>query len=90
MAEDKVSSAQGEAPAMLVSSIARSRSVREAIQEVKMVQVWFLIIGPDVSFSLPFHYHMIMSSLESEEISCSKYLNWSLASAFGANEIAGS
>ncbi|KAF3438940.1 hypothetical protein FNV43_RR17215 [Rhamnella rubrinervis] len=40
VAEDKVSSAQGEAPAMLVPSIARSRSVREVIQEVKVVQIW--------------------------------------------------
>lgn len=89
MAEDKVSSAQGEAPAMLVPSIAHSRSVREVIQEVKMVQVSFLIIGPDVKFSLPFHYHMTMNSLESKEIPCPKYLNWSLTSAFGANEMAG-
>ncbi|KAJ0096298.1 hypothetical protein Patl1_28719 [Pistacia atlantica] len=29
-----------EAPAMLVPSLAHSRSVREAIQEVKMVQIW--------------------------------------------------
>lgn len=41
MTGEKGSSAHGEAPAMLVPSIAHSRSVREVIQEVKMVQVWF-------------------------------------------------
>ncbi|CAL1408682.1 unnamed protein product [Linum trigynum] len=34
------SSAFTEAPAMLVPSLAPSRSVRETIQEVKMIQVW--------------------------------------------------
>lgn len=32
-----------EAPAMLVPSLVHSRSVREAIQEVKMVQVYFVL-----------------------------------------------
>ncbi|KAJ4714901.1 Steroid nuclear receptor ligand-binding [Melia azedarach] len=36
----KFSSVSAEAPAMLVPSLAHSRSVREAIQEVKMVQIW--------------------------------------------------
>ncbi|CAK7337650.1 unnamed protein product [Dovyalis caffra] len=36
----KFSSFHVEAPAMLVPSLAPSRSVRETIQEVKMVQVW--------------------------------------------------
>ncbi|KAF8406335.1 hypothetical protein HHK36_008422 [Tetracentron sinense] len=36
----KFSSVPTEAPAMLVPSLAPSRSVREAIQEVKMVQIW--------------------------------------------------
>ncbi|KAI4386691.1 hypothetical protein MLD38_004602 [Melastoma candidum] len=35
----KMSNVSGEAPAMLVPSLARSRSVRETLQEVKMVQV---------------------------------------------------
>lgn len=39
VAGDRLNSAPVEAPAMLVPSLARSRSVREAIQEVKMVQV---------------------------------------------------
>jgi hypothetical protein len=33
-----------EAPAMLVPSVAHSRSVAEAIQEVKVVQVGFYIV----------------------------------------------
>ncbi|CAL5031763.1 unnamed protein product [Urochloa decumbens] len=33
-------SGPGEAPAMLVPNLAPARSVREAIQEVKMVQIW--------------------------------------------------
>lgn len=33
-------SASSEAPAMLVPTLAPARSVREAIQEVKMVQIW--------------------------------------------------
>ncbi|KAF8714894.1 hypothetical protein HU200_027430 [Digitaria exilis] len=33
-------SGSGEAPAMLVPNLAPARSVREAIQEVKMVQIW--------------------------------------------------
>ncbi|XP_010275588.1 PREDICTED: uncharacterized membrane protein At3g27390-like isoform X2 [Nelumbo nucifera] len=36
----KFSSASVEAPAMRMPSLAPSRSVREAIQEVKMVQIW--------------------------------------------------
>ncbi|KAJ0981499.1 hypothetical protein J5N97_009754 [Dioscorea zingiberensis] len=36
----KGSSGSSEAPAMFVPSLAPSRSVREAIQEVKMVQIW--------------------------------------------------
>ncbi|KAK1314517.1 putative membrane protein [Acorus calamus] len=36
----KVSSDPSEAPAMLVPTLGPSRSVREAIQEVKMVQIW--------------------------------------------------
>lgn len=32
-----------DAPAMLVPSLAPSRSIREAIQEVQMVQVYFFI-----------------------------------------------
>ncbi|XP_048334485.1 uncharacterized membrane protein At3g27390 [Ziziphus jujuba] len=40
VAGDRLNSASVEAPAMLVPSLARSRSVREAIQEVKMVQIW--------------------------------------------------
>jgi hypothetical protein len=36
-------SGSGEAPAMLVPTLAPARSVREAIQEVKMVQVCFLL-----------------------------------------------
>jgi len=38
--EVKTSSVITETPAMLVPSISPSRSVREAIQEVKMVQIW--------------------------------------------------
>ncbi|KAL7231818.1 hypothetical protein ACSBR2_009950 [Camellia fascicularis] len=38
--EGKMASVLTEAPAMLVPSLTSSRSVREAIQEVKMVQVW--------------------------------------------------
>ncbi|KAF8405051.1 hypothetical protein HHK36_009948 [Tetracentron sinense] len=37
---DKFSSVSIGAPAMLVPSLAPSRSVREAIQELKMVQIW--------------------------------------------------
>ncbi|KAI4325519.1 hypothetical protein MLD38_030907 [Melastoma candidum] len=37
----KTSSASGEAPVMLVSSLARSRSIGETLQEVKMVQAIF-------------------------------------------------
>ncbi|GAV80687.1 hypothetical protein CFOL_v3_24147 [Cephalotus follicularis] len=40
MAGGKFSSVPTEAPAMLVPSAAQSRSVKEAIQEVKMVQIW--------------------------------------------------
>ncbi|KAK2657448.1 hypothetical protein Ddye_010500 [Dipteronia dyeriana] len=36
----KFNSVSTEAPAMLMPSLAQSRSVREAIQEVKMVQIW--------------------------------------------------
>ncbi|KAE8672607.1 cyclin-dependent kinase inhibitor 1-like isoform X1 [Hibiscus syriacus] len=36
----KFSSTSGEPPAMLMPALARSVSVREAIKEVKMVQVW--------------------------------------------------
>ncbi|KAK1308761.1 putative membrane protein [Acorus calamus] len=36
----RVGSASSDAPAMLVPSLGPSRSVREAIQEVKMVQIW--------------------------------------------------
>lgn len=36
----KVGSASSAAPAMFVPSLAPSKSVREAIQEVKMVQIW--------------------------------------------------
>ncbi|KAF5463807.1 hypothetical protein F2P56_013939 [Juglans regia] len=36
----KISSLSTEAPAMLMPSLAHSRSVMEAIQEVKMVQIW--------------------------------------------------
>ena len=37
----KVGSASADAPAMLVPSLAHSLSVKETIQEVKMVQVCF-------------------------------------------------
>ncbi|KAL5557029.1 hypothetical protein UlMin_039265 [Ulmus minor] len=40
VAGGKSNSASMEAPAMLVPSVAHSRSVRETIQEVKMVQIW--------------------------------------------------
>lgn len=40
VAVDRLNSAPVEAPALLVPSLAHSRSVREAIQEVKMVQVY--------------------------------------------------
>ncbi|XP_008805808.2 uncharacterized membrane protein At3g27390 [Phoenix dactylifera] len=36
----KIGSGSSNAPAMLVPNLAPSRSVREAIQEVKMVQIW--------------------------------------------------
>ncbi|KAG6666265.1 uncharacterized membrane protein At3g27390 isoform X2 [Carya illinoinensis] len=36
----KINSLSTEAPAMLMPSLAHSRSVMEAIQEVKMVQIW--------------------------------------------------
>ncbi|KAG1342234.1 putative membrane protein [Cocos nucifera] len=36
----KIGSGSSDAPAMLVPNLAPSRSVREAIQEVKMVQIW--------------------------------------------------
>ncbi|KAF5736134.1 hypothetical protein HS088_TW14G00269 [Tripterygium wilfordii] len=39
-AGSRTGSASAEAPAMLMPSLAHSRSVREAIQEVKMVQIW--------------------------------------------------
>lgn len=39
VAGGKFTSASADAPAMLMPSLAHSRSVREAIQEVKMVQV---------------------------------------------------
>lgn len=39
VARDKSGSVSSDAPAMLVPSLAPSRSIREAIQEVKMVQV---------------------------------------------------
>lgn len=45
--QGRLNSIFAEAPAMLVPSLTSSRSVREAIQEVKMVQVCF-------SLSLPF------------------------------------
>ncbi|KAL6993741.1 hypothetical protein U1Q18_011858, partial [Sarracenia purpurea var. burkii] len=38
--EIKISSILTEAPAMLMPSLSASRSVRETLQEVKMVQVW--------------------------------------------------
>ncbi|XP_015064277.1 uncharacterized membrane protein At3g27390 [Solanum pennellii] len=38
--QGRLNSIFAEAPAMLVPSLTSSRSVREAIQEVKMVQVW--------------------------------------------------
>lgn len=38
--EGKPSAARMEAPAMLMPSVAHSRSVRAVIQEVKMVQIW--------------------------------------------------
>ncbi|XP_031107902.1 uncharacterized membrane protein At3g27390-like [Ipomoea triloba] len=38
--QGKLNAVFSEAPAMLVPSLTASRSVREAIQEVKMVQVW--------------------------------------------------
>ncbi|KAJ8546149.1 hypothetical protein K7X08_018732 [Anisodus acutangulus] len=38
--QNRLNSIFAEAPAMLVPSLTSSRSVREAIQEVKMVQVW--------------------------------------------------
>lgn len=38
--QGRLNSIFSEAPAMLVPSLTSSRSVREAIQEVKMVQVW--------------------------------------------------
>ncbi|XP_068314506.1 uncharacterized membrane protein At3g27390-like [Pyrus communis] len=40
LAEGTLSPAPMEAPAMLMPSIADSRSVRDVIQEVKMVQIW--------------------------------------------------
>lgn len=40
VAGGKFTSASADAPAMLMPSLAHSRSVREAIQEVKMVQIW--------------------------------------------------
>ncbi|KAJ7952869.1 Steroid nuclear receptor ligand-binding [Quillaja saponaria] len=40
LAEGKMNPPSLEPPAMLVPSLAPSRSVREAIQEVKMVQIW--------------------------------------------------
>jgi hypothetical protein len=40
----KTSSVSTEAPAMLMPSLAHSRSVAEAIQEVKVVQVCFYIM----------------------------------------------
>lgn len=40
VAGGKSSSVSSDAPAMLVPSLAPSRSIREAIQEVKMVQIW--------------------------------------------------
>lgn len=40
----KTSSFSADAPAMLVPSLAHSRSVRETIQEVKMVQVCMYIM----------------------------------------------
>ncbi|XP_024005580.1 uncharacterized membrane protein At3g27390 isoform X2 [Eutrema salsugineum] len=39
------SSGSAEAPAMLVPSLVRSVSVREAIQEVRMVQIWENMMG---------------------------------------------
>lgn len=39
----KLSAFPVEAPVMLVPSLAPSRSVRETIQEVKMVQVFFFV-----------------------------------------------
>ncbi|VFQ86529.1 unnamed protein product [Cuscuta campestris] len=38
--QGKLNAVFGEAPAMLVPSLTSSRSVKEVIQEVKMVQVW--------------------------------------------------
>ncbi|RWR84148.1 hypothetical protein CKAN_01293700 [Cinnamomum micranthum f. kanehirae] len=40
VAGGKSSSVSSDAPAMLVPNLAPSRSIREAIQEVKMVQIW--------------------------------------------------
>ena len=51
-AEVKINSVFAEPPAMLIPDISSSRSVRDAIQEVKMVQVISSIIGHNVIFSL--------------------------------------
>lgn len=45
MAGVKPSSNSTEAPAMLMPSLAHSRSVKETIQEVKMVQVCIFAVG---------------------------------------------
>lgn len=56
--EVKVSSVFTETPAMLVPSISPSVSVREAIQEVKMVQVFSpVLIGCKCGFSLSPRMH---------------------------------
>lgn len=56
--EVKVSSVFTETPAMLVPSISPSVSVREAIQEVKMVQVFSsVLIGCKCGFSLSLRMH---------------------------------
>ena len=52
VARGKPSLPPPEAPAMLVPSLAPSRSVKETIQEVKMVQVCFYIVG----YLDDFHY----------------------------------
>ena len=44
MAVGKINSVSTEAPAMLMPSLANSRSVIETIQEVKVVQVCFNIV----------------------------------------------
>jgi hypothetical protein len=54
----KFSSVHVEAPAMLVPSFAHSKSVRETVQEVKMVQVLFFWC----SCTLPFAWNCYVSN----------------------------